>query len=231
MGIVFRFAVLLSLVAGSLMADSSIDTTSSWNGTTNVPCFGVPNPNIATIGQTISVSTSSVLTSFAFEIGACSAAVNIRGEVYAWDGSKATGPNLFESSGVTTVPAGSQFQLISFNTGGIILPPGNYILFASTSKDQSGAPAASCGWGDILAPGGPGQFIAFEFNGADPTQWTGQAWNSPAGSNSAFQAIFQPAPPPGTPIPGTFPLVVAGLVALGLLGRWRLSGHRFRAAP
>ncbi len=90
------------------------------------------------MGQVVTVpSEDPVLDSFTFYIksfGSPSTIV-LRGEVYAWDGTKATGPNRWEGPQRTLTPP-STFQEVTFNTGGVQLAAGQqYVLFASVSKD------------------------------------------------------------------------------------------------
>jgi hypothetical protein len=217
---VFRSIVILSLIAGSLMADDLINTIPVWDGSQYISSFGVVNT--ATYGQTITVAGSSMhMQSFAVEIGYCGASVTFRGEVYAWDGSKATGASLFEGS-VQTIPNTSSYQLYTINTGSLTLPPGNYVVFLSTSKDQSGAPSSACRFGSVTNTSyGGGQFVYIN-NGANPALWTTNAWSTIA-SDLAIQ-ITGYGGVPGVPLPSSLPLVVFGLVALGLLGRALLPG-------
>ena len=174
---VLASAAVLMLLAASASAQNSIDTIAGWNGTSSISSFGVVNT--ATYGETITVGAgASPLNSFSFEIGHCSAGVTFRGEVYAWDGTKATGSSLFESP-TMTVPADSSFHLVTINVGGISLAPGTYVLFASTSKDQDMAPNAGCQWGALTNNTGyaGGQFVYLN-NGPLPAQWTTNIWSN-----------------------------------------------------
>ena len=226
---------MLLLIAGSLMSQGLINTIPSWNGAAYVHDFGVPNT--ATYGQTINVAAGTgPLASFGFEIGNCTANVSFRGEIYAWDGSltRATGPSLFESS-VTSVASGSGFRLVTFNTGGLNLGPGNYVLFATTSKDQGDAPNSACRWGSVSNTAYPGGNFVYISNGANTSLWTvpteAVSWVVDPAQDLAFQvSLGQPAPAPapaGVPAasPATLLLGVAGVISLGLLGlsRFRIA--------
>ena len=230
MTIVYRSTALLLLIAGSLMSQGPIDTTTipPWDGGTFAAYFGVPNT--ATYGQTINVAPgSSVISSFGFEIGNCNATVTFRGEIYAWDGAKATGPSLFEGP-ATTQGASDSFHLVTFNTGALTLPPGNYVIFATTSRDQ--VTASQCEWGELsdttAYPAGNHVFLN---NGANTSQWTSVAWGSEP-FDLAFQVNMSPAPPPtptaGVPAasPATLLLGFTGVIAMGLLGLSRLRTAR-----
>ena len=218
---VYRSTALLLLTAGSLMSQGPINTVPSWNGATYVAHFGVPDT--ATYGQTITVAPGpAVVSSFGFEMGHCNATQTFRGEVYAWDGVKATGPGLFESP-VTTLPASDSFQLVLFNTGALTLPPGAYVIFATTSRDQ--LTGSQCEWGNVLDTAYPEGNYVYQNNGADPSQWTSVAWG-PQPFDLAFQVNMTPAPPPPAGVPAASPatllLSFAGVIALGLLGLSRL---------
>jgi hypothetical protein len=167
----------LMLATTAALAEVSIDTITGWDGTSFISSFGVPDT--ATYGQTVLVAPgASPLSSFSFEIGNCGAPVTLRGSVYAWDGTKASGPSLF-TSGAQTIPVASTYQLVTFNAGSLTLPPGGYVLFASTSQDQTGAPSSACRWGAISgnSPYPYGQFV-FQNNGTNTGMWTATPWST-----------------------------------------------------
>jgi hypothetical protein len=216
-------ATLLIIFAASGRAQG-INTISGWNGTSFISSFGVPDT--ATYGQTVTVGAgASPLKSFGFEIGYCGADVTLRGSVYAWDGTKATGPSLYESPG-TTVTNSSAFQLVTFNVGDLSLAPGTYVLFASTSNDQTGALHSGCQWGSVgnnTAYAG-GQFV-FLNNGPDPAKWTTTQWSSIA-QDLAFRVDGLVVPVPAA---STTSLLIgfAGLIAVG---SYRMARSRRRTS-
>ena len=180
------FFLLLS--TGSLFAQSDVNTIPSWNGSSYISSFGVVNT--ATYGQTITVGENAgSLNSFAFQIGNCNANVSFRASIYAWDGSMATGSSLWQSS-LTSISAGSGFQLVTFNTGGLMLSPGSYVLFASTSQDQSGAPSSGCQFGGISPQVYSGGSFVYQNNGANVSSWTSSGWTQWTDYDLAFQATF-----------------------------------------
>ena len=226
--IVYRSTALLLLIAGSLMSQGPINTIPSWDGIRFVEPFGAPNA--ATYGQTITVTPgSAVVSSFGFEMGHCNATVTFRGEIYAWDGAKATGPSLYEGP-ATDLGSSDTFQLVTFNTGALTLPPGAYVIFATTSRDQ--VTASACEWGSLpdLAAYPAGSHV-FMNNGADPSQWTTVAWGTEP-FDLAFRVDMTPVPPPNVvknvpaASPATLLLGFAGVIALGLLGLSRLRTAR-----
>jgi hypothetical protein len=234
----YRSTALLLLIAGSLMSQGPISTIPSWDGIRFVGTFGAPNT--ATYGQTITIGPgSAVVSSFGFmmgcdptqfELGHCTGTAAFRGEIYAWDGAKAKVPNLFESSVAATLTASNGFQLVTFNTGALTLPPGAYVIFATTSRDQVAASALD--WGSLpgLAAYPAGRHV-FMNNGADPSQWTTGAWGTEP-FDLAFRVDMSPAPPPASTTivpaasPATLLLGFAGVIALGLLGLSRLRTAR-----
>jgi len=200
----------------------TVDTVPAWDGS-SIASFGVPDT--ATYGQTFTVAAGAgSLTSFAFLIGNCSARVTFRGKVYAWDGTKATGSSRFDGA-ATSLPSGSAFQLVTFTTGGITLPAGTYVLFASTSQDQTGAPSSGCQWGSVADSTYTGGSFVFQDTGTNTSLWTSSAWSTMA-MDLAFQANFGgPPAPTSTTVPDASPiallLTVVGLAGLGLQSRYR----------
>jgi hypothetical protein len=204
-------SVVLAAAASVVRADVFIDTTPAW-GTQGFCCFGIPNTQ--TYGQTVSVplNGNSVLESFTFYMKIPNT-LAIRGEVYAWDGTRAVGHNLFESPVVNGFGTGSWYTY-EFDTGGLaLIPGGQYVLFATTSKDNGG----HSGWGPWgLTTTNPytGGALVYQNNGTDTSRWTSEMWATlPPQYDLAFKAHFSPAT---VPEPSTWVLLatVAGGAAL-----------------
>ena len=205
----------------------AIDTTPSWNGSENICCFG-NNGDCATLGQTIIAPPGgATLTSFSFFMNVDPVAV-FRGEVYEWNGSRATGAALFESAPMST-PGSGAFHEILFNTGGVPLVGGqSYVLFASVSRDPG---SGSGSWGFLGAGAYASGDFVYTCNGSDPSLWTSQDWGIWGTEDTAFKVTFAsiaslPQGEPGTPysqtitaLGGTAPYsfsVTAGLLPPGL---------------
>ena len=110
----------LLLTAGAASADTTIDTMPQWNGQDYIFSFGWENT--ATYGQVVTAPADSAgLDSFTFMMDVPKEVV-FRGEVYAGDGEKANGPNLYESAPRTT--AGSGWEEVTFDTSGVRVIPG-----------------------------------------------------------------------------------------------------------
>src|ERR1017187_4535125 len=94
------------VLAPAYAGAQTINTIPLWSGSTTIAPFGPPNTQ--TYGQTITVPAGlPVLQYFSFEMNVPAAEV-FRGEVYAWNGTSATGPNLFESAPMSTAGTGIQ---------------------------------------------------------------------------------------------------------------------------
>jgi hypothetical protein len=206
-----KYAALIGLTGliTNAMADTVIDTTLGWDGSSAVAPFGLPDT--ATYGQTITVPlTDTSLTSFSFEMNQPASDI-FKGYVFAWDGLKASGSSLYTSPVMST--SGSGFQEITFNTGGLSLTPGGtYVLFASASEIPASTGTGTWGQPNISNPYSGGGFV-FMNNGTDSSQWTTVNWVQNLlgiGGDLAFKASFSPVPEPAT-------LALASLGGLGML--------------
>ncbi len=231
-----RFALPLAsagLLAGfaqtSARADTVYDSTPAWNGTSSVKTFGPLNTE--TYGEAVTAPNdgNDVLQSFTFYINNSSGhSFNLQGEVYAWDGAEASGPNLWQGA-LQTVNSQSGFQTLMFNTGGIQLTAGTqYALFASTSKGNQGQGSSTWGYESNLHPIAGSSFI-FENNGTDTSQWTSRAWDSFSFSGElAFKADFSRSNASAAPLPSAFwgGSALFGLIGVDILRRRSSAARR-----
>lgn len=154
---------------------------------TFISAFGVPNTT--TYGQTIiAPAGAQTLTSFTFRLENLPFTVFTRAEVYAWDGTKATGAELFGSSLRTTT--GTTLQDLTFDTGGTPVTAGSqYVLFLSAAKEFESSVGGSGRFRSRTNATYPdGQFV-FLNNGTDESQWTVGLWSTIA-SDLQFRARF-----------------------------------------
>jgi len=201
----------------------AIDTTGSWNGTSQVSTFGIPNTQ--TYGQTIVAEGTGTLISFTFYIkGATTLA--FRGHVYAWDGTKATGPSLYDSAPVSTTNS-SIFEEVTFATNLSLTIGQAYVIFVSSSEDNGGHSGTAV-FGLVANPYANGTFV-FRNNGTDTSQWTGGSWSS-FSSDLAFKADFVPNAS-GSSVPtlseGGLVLLCGALLAAG----YRVLTPKSQALP
>jgi hypothetical protein len=168
--------------------------------------FGT-EPYEATAGQVVTAPAGiTSLRSFTLWLEAPSDFV-FRAYVYAWSGTGATGPALYES-GDLHAPGGSSYQAVPIDTGGVEVTPGQqYVIFLSRSAEQTADAEVNDGGGiqTAEAPGFPGEeelpppytegHFVFLNNGYDTTGWTTRAWFESTNSDARFEATFDvPAP-------------------------------------
>jgi hypothetical protein len=195
--VVTASAVAISLVAfggaaSASTANATVNTFKSWDGSASVIPFGCPNTT--TYGQTITVPggmTELNKFTFAWE-NLNTGSMVVRAEVYAWDGTKATGSSLYEHKRTISYQD-SLFHLETFRPRGISVTPGSqYVLFASIDKDfEKCTNDYELGWGFINdSDPYPGGGFVFQNNGGDESQWTLTPWDSFGGLDIAFKAYL-----------------------------------------
>lgn len=200
----FTAAAVFAVLGTSAVAQTTI--TSRPAGGTVSP-FG--RPDTATYGQTfVAPLVDNVLDSFDFDL--YDGVDTFKFYVMEWDGSKATGPILYESSTLTG-PGG--LTTYTINTGGVsLVGGGSYVGFISTSAlpGNTGASFSYLGSVDYT----DGRFV-FLNNGPDAGQWTTTSWNYFGSTDWAFTAKFSPGSP-AVPEPGTVAML-AGMGGAALL--------------
>jgi hypothetical protein len=190
-------------VAGAGVSPVVISTLADENNVAS--SFG--DDATATYGQTVTApaiaapaGTSVVLTSFSFRMD-LPADVTFRGFVYAWDGTKATGSELFQSAPVHT--DGSGMETVTFTTPEVPVVVGTqYVIFASISLDFAADIGKGNGpWG-LVTPGTyPDGSFVYLSNAGDSLQWTTTDWNQfvLVTADAAFSAAFAAATPTTAP--------------------------------
>ncbi len=187
-------------VFGPAAAASAVTVSNPGPATDSIGTFG---PRATSVyGQTLTVPAgSNTLDGFSFQITAGGPMV-VRGEVYAWDGQKATGPSLFESAPVT-INGDSTTRVVPFRTGGVAVTPGTeYVLFATVLRDEQPAAPGYSSWpttGDVL----PGQLVWYNASSFDEV--TTESWDGLFASYSdlMYTADFDAVPTVRSVTPAT----------------------------
>lgn len=172
----------------------------------------------ATYGQTFTVSgpqTRLDAFEFRFDDELDPGFVGFAAYLYAWDGSKATGAQLYASGRRTSTDNGGAggMELFSFATGGIELVAGQrYLAFLSASEFFDGVQGTAT-W--EFGEGYAGGDMVFTSNGADFGALTASAWDCAdgcLGGDTFFRASF--SAPQALPSPGSLSLTLLGIAAL-----------------
>jgi hypothetical protein len=170
--------------------NATINTFKNWDGTSIVQPFGCPNTT--TYGQTITVPSGfTQLNKFTFTWQNLSTgSMVVRAEVYAWDGTKATGSSLYEKKRAISFQD-SLFHMESFKPNGISVTPGaQYVLFVTIDKDfEKCTGNYLLGWGLVSDNYNGGGFV-YQNNGGDETQWTLTPWSGFGPTDLAFRAFL-----------------------------------------
>jgi hypothetical protein len=181
----------LGTVQASAMVNSAkptINTYKNWDGSSTVISFGCPNTT--TYGQTFTAGKTTLNKfTFSWQNFSGTGSMKVRGEVYAWDGAKATGSALFESKPRFISFGDSLFHFETFKTGSVPLTVGHqYVVFASIDKDYEKCKGDyQVAWaytnGDVYPGGG----FVYQNNTGDESQWTSAAWSTFGGGDIAFK--------------------------------------------
>jgi hypothetical protein len=178
----FLVAALGSTPASASAANRSptINTYRHWNGSRFIFPFGCPDTT--TYGQVIKVpGNKSNLQKFSFWWSnySGSGSMVVRGEVYAWEGGRATGPSLFESAPQTISFGDASFHKVVFKPGGIsVTPHAKYVIFASIDKDYEQCTGDyAVDWASVSDAVYPKGTFVYQNNEGDESQWTTRRWD------------------------------------------------------
>ncbi|HSC19246.1 MAG TPA: hypothetical protein VLC74_10060 [Rhizomicrobium sp.] len=187
-------AAAVAALGSSAAFAAHINTLKSWDGSSYVQPFGCPDTT--TYGQVITVPKGeTTLNKFTFEwknLGTGSFIA--RGEVYAWNGTMATGSSLWESKAKTFSFSDGLFHKVTFKPGAVPVTAGQqYVVFVSIDKDyEQCTNSYEVGWGYL--PSGPytgGDFV-YQNNEGNEGNWTTVPWSVFTGSDLATKMAFGP---------------------------------------
>lgn len=220
----FLAAALFAATAVSPAMAQDIDTTGSPR--TTLASFGIASNSAA--GGTFTVGTQTQLDGFALFMGN-NGVTNpttpylFKAYIYAWDGSKPTGPALFESSLQQFAGAPAPVEY-SFATGGISLASGQkYVAFFSNAGVQANN-ATGTGVGTLIHIGDvyAGGETVYSNSGDVFSSLLTDAWVSflPASYDLAYKLDFSdPASP--VPEPAAWGMLIGGFGLAGGMLRTR----------
>ena len=119
----------------------------------------------------------------------------LRGEVYQWEGQMATGPALWEGAPrEIELTSGDHWRRVGFRVGGVdLLPGGEYVLFASISKDYDRSSVDyKLRWASVPQRSYRGGRFVFINSGRDEEPWTTERWDDRLNYDLAFKAWLRP---------------------------------------
>jgi hypothetical protein len=191
MAVAFVFALGSTQAFASVAAHPTINTFKDWNGSDFIQPFGCPNTT--TYGQVITIPAGKThLNKYVFKwVNLSTGKMFVRGEVYAWDGAKATGSALFETAPRKIKFLDSDFHYETFSGGGVTVTPGHqYVVFASIDKDyESCTNSYEVGWASPFVNDYPGGDFVYQNNSGDESQWTTTPW-SDIGFDAAIKVFL-----------------------------------------
>jgi hypothetical protein len=203
----------LGLPALSVRADDVVGTLPYWNGTGFVGEFGEGSYSV--LGQSITVPTDGNTTLHSFTLAFYEVATNYPvtydSEVYAWNGTQAVGPQLYQSSPKTLSSAGGT-EYDTFTPNISLASGGSYVIFATTDFETHVDAGASLGVLNYTTVYTGGSEVYLNDSGL-PSEWTTKPWTSFPGQDLAFQADFAAS----VPEPALLP--IAAVAAIGMLRR------------
>lgn len=202
--IAFAAALLASGVAHAATFENTEDVGA-------ICCFGTPDTT--SYGQTFTIGSEQTLLDWEFYTNSGSAG-NIGFVVAAWDGSKAVGPALYQ----TSVGFAGGLQDLTFAGINTTLAAGDYIAYLTVSGVTT--PASGVLFAASTSDGGLGGGFRFlNSNGVDPLT-LGTPWSSYSSRSLLYTANLVPTTPP-VPEPGALAMMLAGLAGVGLFARRR----------
>ena len=171
--------------------EATIDTHKGWDGASSVIPFGCPDTTA--YGETITVPEGlQEINKFTFYMsdGGVEGSMRVRGEIYAWDGAKATGSAVGQTKAQTIDFSDTAYHPVRFRFQDAMVTPGSqYVIFATIDKNYEKCSDYTVAWGATDDGAYPGGTFVFQNNSGDESLWTTTPWN-PAGIDAALKAYL-----------------------------------------
>lgn len=212
---------MTGFINGNSAYAATINTAPSWDGSTSISPWGVPDTS--TYGQTFTVTGSdNVLQSFSFQIAQTSTPIPFAAYVAEWAGGlngNIVGSLLYNSGEKLFSNVSSGFQQLIINTGGIQLNTSSkYVAFLSTSGFQAGNLGSTTSFGNVFdgQDYADGEFVFYN-TGDDFAPLLNSNWETFADfGDLAFQANLTGATAVPEPTDVPEPALLSGLIGLGV---------------
>ena len=223
----YLLLVLLTLLPVALRADTTIDTTGSWDG---IACFRYmgesatgPGNATATYGQTFTTpAVDTRLDSFSFWLqwnSGGNSQMDYAAYVMAWDGTKAVGPMLYQSAPQYLPNTATSMTRVDLDTPGVNLTSGHvYVAFLSVSNFLDGKSEYVNMEKSLNSPPYSGGNFVYCNNLGDFSLLTSQQWDGYARGwgDAAFVAQFDSPSGGGTPELPANALLGISMIPMGL---------------
>ena len=174
---------------------TTIDTYKGWDGASYLYPFG--NPETSNYGQVVTIPAGNkTVKSFTFYMAdnTGTGTLTMRGEIYGWDGTKAT-TKVYESKPVTLdITAGdTEYYPVTIKAKKAKVTPGQqYVLFLTVDKDYEANPANVLSqWAENYSDVYTGGYTVYLNSDGDESQWTTVPWSSISTFDHAFKATFK----------------------------------------